>query len=64
MIIVRVSSTRRCTCDELDDCWREDFHEATWAFCPDAVLNLLSDSLKLGPDSIVLSGLAEVSGSL
>lgn len=41
-----------------------DFQEAIWALCPDAVLNLLRDSLKLGPDSIVLSGFTEVSGSL
>ena len=32
--------------------------------CPEAVLKRFNDSLKLGPDSIVLSGFAEVSGSL
>jgi len=62
--MVLVSSTLLCTCDELEDCWRWDFHEATWALCPEAVLKRLRDSLKLGPDSMVLSGTAEVSGSL
>ena len=31
------------------------FQEATWAFWPEAVLNLCKDSLKLGPASMELS---------
>ena len=62
--MVLVSSTLLCTCEELDDCCRWVFQDATWALCPDAVLKRFSDSLKLGPDSMVLSGTAEVSGSL
>ena len=54
MIIVLVSSTRLDTELELELCMLF-FQLDICALCPEAVLNLWRDSVKLGPDSILLS---------
>ena len=65
MIIVLVSSTLRCTWELLALLLLIPvFQLASCALCPLAVLNLCKDSLKLGPDSIELSGLTEPLGLL